>query len=226
MFTSRLVTRRLVTRRRIRATAATTTTLIGLIVSAVVGTAGAEDPPPASPTASSPRPPPATPGLSGDLGSGGTDPTGTGVVTVPGRGELERQNAAADLGSDGELGPARAARVEVVFNARPDGAGAIAASTPRYVARPGIAPIPSEEALAALRFCESGGNYAAVSAGGYYRGAYQFDYRTWDSVASRWLAHLVGTDPAQAQSADQDLLARALYSERGWAPWPHCGSGR
>ena len=222
-----MFTWRLVTRRRIRATAATTTTLIGLIISAVVGTAGAEDPPPAAPTASSPRPPPAAAGLvSGDLGSGGTDPTGTGVVTVPGRGELERQNAAADLSPDAELGPARAARVEVVFNARPDGAGAIAASTPRYVARPGIAPVPSEEALLALRFCESGGSYAAVSAGGYYRGAYQFDYRTWDSVASRWLAHLVGTDPAQAQPADQDLLARALYSERGWAPWPHCGSGR
>ena len=222
MFTSRLVTRR-----RIRATAATTATLIGLIISAVVGTAGAEDPPPASPTASSPRPPPAAPGLvSGDLSSGGTDPTGIDVGAVPVRGELERQNEATDLGPDGELGPARAARVEVVFNARPDGAEAIAASTPRYVARPAIAPVPSDESLAALRFCESGGNYAAVSTGGHYRGAYQFDYRTWDSVASRWLAHLVGTDPAQAQPADQDLLARALYSERGWAPWPHCGSGR
>ncbi len=222
MFTSRLVTRR-----RIRATAATTTTLIGLIITAVVGTAGAVDPPPASPAASSPRTPPAAPGpLSGDLSSGGTDRTGTGVAAVPIRGELKRQNAATELGPDGELGPARAARVEVVFNARPDGAGAIAASTPRYVTRPVIAPVPSDESLAALRFCESGGHYAAVSAGGYYRGAYQFDYRTWDSVASRWLAHLVGTDPARAQPTDQDLLARALYSERGWAPWPYCGSGR
>jgi len=84
---------------------------------------------------------------------------------------------------------------------------------------------PSEAALASLRACESGGDYTIVSYGGWYRGAYQFDQETWDSVASRWRPALLGVDPAQASPADQDAMARALYAERGWAPWPVCGLG-
>ena len=33
----------------------------------------------------------------------------------------------------------------------------------------------------------------------------------------------VGVDPAAAAPADQDAMARALYSERGAQPWPYCG---
>ncbi|MFN7150862.1 MAG: transglycosylase family protein, partial [Microthrixaceae bacterium] len=51
---------------------------------------------------------------------------------------------------------------------------------------------------AALRRCESGGNYGAVSSSGTYRGAYQFSRSTWNSVASRSYPHLVGVDPAAA----------------------------
>jgi len=83
---------------------------------------------------------------------------------------------------------------------------------------------PSEEDLAALRACEAGGDYSAVSYGGWYRGAYQFNQETWDSVASRWNPSLVGVDPAMTSPADQDAMARALYRERGWAPWPTCGA--
>lgn len=61
--------------------------------------------------------------------------------------------------------------------------------------------------------------YQAVSPGGTYRGAYQFDRNTWNSVASRWAPHLVGRDPASAWVIDQDLLAWALYQERGNQPW-------
>jgi muramidase (phage lysozyme) len=74
-----------------------------------------------------------------------------------------------------------------------------------------------------LRQCESGGDYTIVSPGGTYRGAYQFNQGTWNSVASRWRPDLVGVDPAAASPEDQDAMARALYDEAGASPWPHCG---
>jgi hypothetical protein len=72
------------------------------------------------------------------------------------------------------------------------------------------------DAWAKLRNCESGGNYQAVSASGKYRGAYQFDQRTWEGVGG------VG-DPADASPEEQDLRARILYSRSGNRPWPVCG---
>jgi hypothetical protein len=80
----------------------------------------------------------------------------------------------------------------------------------------------SDDGLHRLRMCESTDNYGAVDRFGKYRGAYQFDQRTWDGVASRHFEWLVGVDPAVAHPAWQDLMARALYSERGAAPWPVC----
>ena len=69
---------------------------------------------------------------------------------------------------------------------------------------------------AALRRCESGGNYGAVSASGRYRGAYQFDLRTWNGVG--------GTgDPAQAPAWEQDQRAQLLFAQCGARAWPHCG---
>ena len=74
---------------------------------------------------------------------------------------------------------------------------------------------PSAE-LAKIAACESGGNPTAVSAGGHYRGKYQFTRATW-----RWLG---GTgDPAKAPEATQDAMAAKLLSLRGTAPWPVCG---
>jgi hypothetical protein len=67
---------------------------------------------------------------------------------------------------------------------------------------------------------DSAGGYQAVSAGGTYRGAYQFDRSTWDSaarIANR--PDLVGVDPAAAAPADQDLLALNLFRVRGAQPW-------
>jgi len=69
---------------------------------------------------------------------------------------------------------------------------------------------------AALRRCESGGNYQAVSASGQYHGAYQFDVQTWQSVGGVGL-------PSDAEPWEQDARARALYASRGDAPWPICG---
>lgn len=88
-------------------------------------------------------------------------------------------------------------------------------------------PVPpagtSAEQWAALRECESGGNYSITNASGKYRGAYQFDRPTWNSVAEGHAPYLVGVDPAAASPADQDAMAFALYSERGAGPWPVCG---
>jgi hypothetical protein len=71
--------------------------------------------------------------------------------------------------------------------------------------------------LAAIRACESGGDYSAVSPSGTYRGAYQFDHQTWQSVG--------GTgDPAAASPGEQDMRAQMLYEQRGSSPWPVCGS--
>jgi hypothetical protein len=59
-----------------------------------------------------------------------------------------------------------------------------------------------------------------VSAGGTYRGAYQFDQTTWDSAAElAGRPDLVGVDPAAAAPADQDLLAITLFHARGTQPW-------
>ncbi len=82
---------------------------------------------------------------------------------------------------------------------------------------------PTAEQWAALRACESGGNYQILSPGGLYRGAYQFSVPTWDSVAAAAYPSLVGVDPAQASPGDQDAMAYALYAMRGASPWPHCG---
>ena len=67
---------------------------------------------------------------------------------------------------------------------------------------------------------ESDGNYGAVSPGGTYRGAWQFDQPTWNgAVARAGYPEWSGRDPAQAPPGVQDAAARQLYSERGNQPW-------
>lgn len=70
--------------------------------------------------------------------------------------------------------------------------------------------------LESIAACESGGNPGAVDSSGTYRGKYQFDARTWQSVGG-------SGDPAAASEAEQDKRAAILYSQRGAAPWPVCG---
>lgn len=65
--------------------------------------------------------------------------------------------------------------------------------------------------------CESGGNPAAVSPGGQYRGKYQFDPATWRAVGG-------SGDPASAPEAEQDRRAAILYSRTGPSSWPVCGA--
>ena len=85
---------------------------------------------------------------------------------------------------------------------------------------PDPAPAPAAPAsgsvaahLARIARCESGGDPTRVS--GPYRGKYQFDLGTWQSVG--------GTgDPAAAPEAEQDRRAAMLYALRGSSPWPVC----
>jgi soluble lytic murein transglycosylase-like protein len=70
--------------------------------------------------------------------------------------------------------------------------------------------------LEAIASCESGGDPTAVSSDGTYRGLYQFDYGTWESMG--------GTgDPAAAPVAEQNYRAALLYATAGSSPWPVCG---
>ncbi len=84
--------------------------------------------------------------------------------------------------------------------------------------------VPTAQQWENLRQCESWGDYTIVSRNGLYYGAYQFEIRTWDDVASRHAPQLVGTLPSEASPQQQDFLAQKLYDERGWQPWPVCGA--
>ncbi len=74
----------------------------------------------------------------------------------------------------------------------------------------------SQSTLDSIGACESGGDPTAVSSNGSYRGKFQFDYGTWESVGG-------SGDPAAAPEAEQDYRAALLYSRSGSSPWPVCG---
>ena len=82
---------------------------------------------------------------------------------------------------------------------------------------------PTAAQWEALRFCESSGNYGAISPTGNYRGGYQFSLVTWDWIAGIYHRRLVGLDPAEVAPADQDAMAQSLYDLRGRGQWPVCG---
>lgn len=69
--------------------------------------------------------------------------------------------------------------------------------------------------LDVIRQRESGGRYDAVSPSGRYRGAYQFDRQTWQSVGG-------SGDPAAASPEEQDARAAELMRQRGTQPWSVC----
>jgi hypothetical protein len=83
----------------------------------------------------------------------------------------------------------------------------------KFAQLPGGVSMATLEAIAA---CESGGNPEAVSSDGTYRGLFQFDQGTWESVGGQG-------DPAAAPAAEQEYRAALLYSESGSSPWPVCG---
>jgi hypothetical protein len=82
-----------------------------------------------------------------------------------------------------------------------------------FATLPGGVSIETLESIAA---CESGGDPTIVSSDGSYRGKYQFDFGTWESVGG-------SGDPAAAPEDEQDYRAALLYSQAGSSPWPVCG---
>ena len=121
----------------------------------------------------------------------------TGVFDAATRHAVRRYQRAHGLAVDGIVGPQTAAALGLP-TARAASAGAPNAT------------------LARIAQCESGGNPAAVSPDGRYRGKYQFTRSTWRAMG--------GTgDPAAAPVAEQDQRAAALLAAQGTAPWPVCG---
>jgi peptidoglycan hydrolase-like protein with peptidoglycan-binding domain len=135
-----------------------------------------------------------------------------GVYGPKTRAAVKRFQRAHGLAPDGVAGPRTLAALGLTAAAEPEEKAAATEDAP--------AP-PSDDASATLQRiaqCESGGNPAAVSADGTYRGKYQFDRQTWREMG--------GTgDPAEAPEAEQDRIAAQLLAQRGTAPWPVCGGG-
>jgi hypothetical protein len=126
-----------------------------------------------------------------------------GVYGPQTRRAVRRYQRAHGLTVDGIAGPQTLASLGLSGRAAVETAAPPAAAGARGI-------------LARIAQCESGGNPAAISSGGHYRGKYQFSRATWRAMGG------IG-DPAQASEAEQDRRALALYRARGTAPWPACG---
>ena len=107
----------------------------------------------------------------------------------------------------------------VLFDAPPDSPLPPPPPLEAPAARASEVADPPSRTLEAIAHCESRGDPTAVSADGVYRGKYQFDLTTWQSLGG-------SGDPALASEREQDRRARTLAAERGSTPWPVCGSAR
>jgi len=106
------------------------------------------------------------------------------------------------LAVDGMAGPATLAALGL-------------APKPAAPPKPAVARTDTATTLERIAQCESGGNAAAISAGGRYRGKYQFSRATWRALGGKG-------DPAKAPEAVQDAMAAKLLARQGTTPWPNC----
>jgi peptidoglycan hydrolase-like protein with peptidoglycan-binding domain len=163
-------------------------------------------------------------------GSGGAVPAaGTGGASLKagaGGSTVVALQRALGVPADGAFGPVtrRAVRrfqrahgltVDGIAGPATLGALGIAASAPK-ASKPVASGAGSAATLARIASCESGGNPAAVSSSGRYRGKYQFSRATWRALGGRG-------DPAKAPESVQDVMAAKLLAQRGTTPWPVCG---
>ena len=168
----------------------------------------------------------------------GPDAGGHAARQTPGRPDHRRQ-AAARRPPHVHGAPARAAarRPALAHRAQRASASRCTASRRRACASPTARVAPrhpraradaASAATAARRTCrsrpcsqsiaqcESHGNPRAISAGGTYRGKYQFSFSTWATVGGKG-------DPAAASETEQDRRAAMLYRTGGPGHWPVCG---
>jgi hypothetical protein len=129
----------------------------------------------------------------------------------------QRAAAAAPTpgGAAQSAGPSRTARAARSLAPSVPGAASPAVATSTSPSTGG-ATADELAFLAQVRRCESRNNYAAISASGRYRGAYQFSVQTWRGVGG-------SGDPAAASPAEQDRRALALLRLQGRRAWPVCG---
>jgi hypothetical protein len=128
-----------------------------------------------------------------------------GVYGPQTRRAVRRFQRAGGLQVDGVAGPATLSALGLAAVAPAPPAGEASAAVPAALGAQ----------LARIAGCESGGNPAAVSAGGRYRGKYQFSRATWRAMGG------IG-DPAAAPEAEQDRRAAELLRREGTTPWPNC----
>lgn len=169
-----------------------------------------------------------------DVAGAGTLPAASGAQSHHVRAFRATLNETALLAAPSPSAPAASASASIdlaalVDAARTDiendhggsGAPAIVAEQPlwsdrTFASAPTQRPEPMPEQWAELRACEASNDYDVTNASGKYRGAYQFDLATWESVGG-------SGDPAAAAPDEQDLRAALLYQQRGSSPWPFCG---
>jgi peptidoglycan hydrolase-like protein with peptidoglycan-binding domain len=139
----------------------------------------------------------------------------------PEGGSVVALQRALGVSADGVYGPRTAAAVRAFQRRHGLAVDGVAGSATLRALGLTTAPAPSSGtggggSLQRIAQCESGGDPAAVSAGGTYRGKYQFSWATWRDLGG-------SGDPAAAPEAEQDRLAAKLYAQRGATPWPACG---
>ena len=167
-------------------------------------------------------------GLFGGCGSDGAEPTGGSgpddSAATP-AGGVGVGNTVAGFDTSQETG-------EVRDRAAAASDSGVAATDPRPASPPptpardvdtaGAREFPSSAVWAALRQCQSQGDYGLVDSSGQYFGAYQFTVGTWDRLATQRYPDLLGVLPSEATPEDQDRMARYLWLESDSARWPAC----
>jgi hypothetical protein len=125
--------------------------------------------------------------------------------------EIARQRAAAEAAARAAAAAAASSAASPVTSSGPPailsiGSTAVTTAVPTSLAA----------SFAAIRRCESSGNYALNTGNGYY-GAYQFSAATWSRLGGAGLA-------SSASAAAQDAAAYKLYQSSGWSAWPECAA--
>lgn len=155
--------------------------------------------------------------------TGGATPSTGGASAGPGLSQdtISAVQTALGIPADGVIGPATrhaVKRFQRAHNLKPD--GLLGTKTLSALGidpdNPQVAAAAVDPRLAQIAQCESEGDPTAVSADGQYRGKYQFDRESWQSVGGKG-------DPAKAPEAEQDRRAARLLAREGTAPWPNCG---